>query len=163
MLRHNLRASCLLALITGLSACGSPSTDDPRPLENPAVYQNQQAPFRSETVQIVLQPTERTEVKSVMDRDQVIMYRWNASAPVYVDFHGHDPDDDSYWYRYREQEAGMSSFGSLVAPVDGEHGWYFRNDSSTEIVIDLRVSGYFNAIEDYGIFDQPESDDDNTT
>ncbi len=143
-----------------LSACsGQPEgfPEEPRPLENPAVYQNQQGPFRSETVQIVLQPTERTEVKSIMDADQVIMYRWNASAPVYADFHGHDPDDDSYWYRYREQEAGMGSFGSLVAPVGGEHGWYFRNDGNSEIVIDLRISGYFNEIQDFGIFESPES------
>jgi len=140
-----------------LVACSGAGSDDPRPLENPAVYQNHQGPYRTESVQVVLQPTQRTEIKAVMQQDQVLMYQWVASAPVYVDFHGHDPDDDSYWYRYREQQQGMSSFGSLMAPVTGEHGWYYRNDSDSEIVIDLRVTGYFDRVRDLGIFAQPES------
>ncbi len=52
----------------------------------------------------------------------------------------------------------MSSFGSLVAPVTGEHGWYYRNDSDGEIVIDLRVTGYFDRVRDLGIFAEPESE-----
>jgi hypothetical protein len=141
-----------------LAACSGAGSGDPAPLENPAVYQNQQGPYRSENVQVVLQPTERTEIKAVMQQDQVLMYQWVSSAPVYVDFHGHDPDDDSYWYRYREQEQGMNSFGSLVAPVSGEHGWYYRNDTDAEIVIDLRVSGYFEQVRDLGIFANPETE-----
>ncbi|MBC52642.1 MAG: hypothetical protein CMQ34_02285 [Gammaproteobacteria bacterium] len=140
-----------------LAACSGSGADDPRPLDNPAVYQNHQGPYRSERVQVILQPTQRTEIKAVMQQDQILMYQWVASAPVYVDFHGHEPDDDSYWYRYREQEQGMSAFGSLVAPVTGEHGWYYRNDSDGEIVIDLRVTGYFDRVRDLGIFAQPES------
>lgn len=140
-----------------LIGCSGPAADDPRPLDNPAVYQNHQGPYRSESVQVVLQPSQRTEIKAVMQQDQVLTYQWIASAPVYVDFHGHDPDDDSYWYRYREQEQGMSSFGSLVAPVSGEHGWYYRNDTDTEVVIDLRVTGYFDSVRDLGIFAQPEA------
>lgn len=150
--------ACVVSLAAALLvACSGAGSDDPRPLENPAVYQNHQGPYRTESVQVILQPTQRTEIKAVMQQDQVLMYQWIASAPVYVDFHGHDPDDDSYWYRYREQEQGMSSFGSLVAPVTGEHGWYYRNDSDSEIVIDLRVSGYFDRVRDLGIFAQPES------
>lgn len=153
----NIKTALLFVSVCALAACSESSTDDPRPLPNPEAYQNHQGPFRSESVQIVLQPTQRTEVKAVMREDQAIMYQWVSSAPVYVDFHGHDPDDDSYWYRYREQEAGMSSFGSLVAPVTGEHGWYYRNDTDTELVIDLRVTGYFDRIRDLGIFATPES------
>jgi hypothetical protein len=152
-----IKASVASLAATLLVACSGAGSEDPRPLENPAVYQNHQRPYSTESVQVILQPTQRTEIKAVMQEDQVLMYQWIASAPVYVDFHGHDPDDDSYWYRYREQEQGMSSFGSLVAPVAGEHGWYYRNDSNSEIVIDLRVTGYFDRVRDLGIFAQPES------
>jgi len=132
------------------SAGGSP--DEPTPLPDAAVYQNQQGPARSESTQIVLQPGDRTEVKAIMDADQVITYQWVSNLPVYVDFHGHEPGESNIWYRYREQEAGMSSFGSLVAPVSGEHGWYYRNDSPSEVTIDLRVDGYFDGLRDLGIF-----------
>lgn len=160
MTEQTIRMLALMLPLAGIVACSGASDgipEDPSPLPDPSVYQNHQGPFRSESVQIVLQPTERTEVKAVMQQDQVLMYQWVASGPVYTDFHGHEPDDDSYWYRYREQEAGMGSFGSLVAPVNGEHGWYYRNDTDNEIVIDLRVSGYFDRIRDLGIFATPES------
>ena len=153
-----IKATMAGMAVTLLVACSDTGMGDPLPLENPEAYQNHQGPYRSETVQVVLQPTQRTEIKAVMAQDQVLMYQWVASAPVYVDFHGHDPDDDSYWYRYREQEQGMSSFGSLIAPVSGEHGWYYRNDTDGEIVIDLRVTGYFDRVRDLGIFAEPEAE-----
>lgn len=139
------------------SAGGSP--DEPTPLANAAIYQNHQGPARSERTQIILQPGDRTEVKAMMNVDQVITYQWTSNLPVYVDFHGHEPGDSNTWYRYREQEAGMSSFGSLVAPVSGEHGWYYRNDNPSEVIIDLRVDGYFDGLRDLGIF-PPQADAD---
>lgn len=154
------------AAMAAMVACGEPtppsaggSPDEPTPLSNAAVYQNQQGPARSESTQIILQPGDRTEVKAVMNADQVITYQWVSNLPVYVDFHGHEPGESNIWYRYREQEAGMSSFGSLVAPVSGEHGWYYRNDSPSEVIIDLRVDGYFDGLLDLGIFPpQAEAD-----
>lgn len=155
-----------IATMVAMTACGEPtspsaggSPDEPTPLANTAVYQNHQGPARSESTQIVLQPGDRTEVKAIMNVDQVITYQWVSTGPVYVDFHGHEPGESDTWYRYREQEAGMSSFGSLVAPVSGEHGWYYRNDNPSEVIIDLRVDGYFDGLRDLGIF-PPEGEAD---
>ncbi|GFZ79615.1 hypothetical protein GCM10011403_23380 [Pseudohongiella nitratireducens] len=53
-------------------------------------------------------------------------------------------------------EAAMTGSGSLVAPISGDHGWYFLNDSEQEISIDLRVTGYFNELKDLGIFPPSE-------
>lgn len=135
------------------------SSDGPAPLPSATIYQNHQGPARSERTQIILQPGERTEVKALLQQDQVITYQWVSNLPVYVDFHGHEPDESDVWYRYREQQAGMSSFGSLVAPVSGEHGWYYRNDNPSEITIDLRVDGYFDGLRDLGVF-PPEAESD---
>ena len=128
------------------------STDAPRPLEDAAVFQNQASPLRSEVVEIILAPGTGTEVQSVLPQNQVILYQWNTDgAVVYSDFHGHDPEDDSFWVQYRENQAGIEDYGSLVAPFSGQHGWYFRNDGKAEIVIRLRVTGYFSEIVDHGI------------
>ena len=36
-----------------------------------------------------------------------------------------------------------SSEGHLVAPFDGIHGWYFNNEGEQDIVVDLRVVGFY--------------------
>ncbi|MDP1932722.1 MAG: hypothetical protein Q8L60_14820 [Gammaproteobacteria bacterium] len=144
----------LIALASSLMACTEEvvTTNDPRPLEDVSVFQNHFSPFRSEVVEIVLAPGAGTEVQSVLAEDQVILYQWNTDgALVYSDFHGHDPVDDSFWVQYRENTASLGDYGSLVAPFSGQHGWYFRNDEQTEIVIRLRVSGYFTEIVNHGI------------
>ena len=151
----------LLLCTVMLSACGSPSapgedsgaSDAPRPLEDASVFQNHLSPFRTQQVEIVLAPGQGTEVKSVLAQDQVILYQWSAAGGfVHSDFHGHDPADTSFWVQYRLNDAGLGDFGSLVAPFDGQHGWYYRNDGTQPVVISLRVSGYFSEIVDFGIF-----------
>ncbi|KKO11804.1 hypothetical protein LCGC14_0013080 [marine sediment metagenome] len=145
---------CVLAL----SACSGGGSDDPRPLDNPAVYQHGESVFKTHSVEITLQAQERTEITAALDKDKVILYHWvTDGSPVYADFHGHEPDDDSYWLRYREDEAAISSSGSLVAPMSGQHGWYYRNDNDTPVVISLQLTGFFNEIIDTGILDTPEA------
>lgn len=152
-LKYTLIMMCLLAL----SACGVGSSDAPRPLDNPAVYQHAESVSGTHSVEITLQAQQRMEITAALDKDKVILYHWSTDGnPVYVDFHGHEPDDDSYWLRYREDAAATRSSGSLVAPVSGHHGWYYRNDNDTPVVISLRITGFFNEIIDTGILDTPE-------
>jgi|GEM_PF-1749122 len=152
--------AALVALLSAWIAACSPKQQGypeiPESLDDPADFQAQCGPARIEDAQIILQPGEGTEIKAVMDEKQVMMFQWISNLPVYVDFHGHDPNDESYWYRYREMEAAMTGSGSLVAPISGDHGWYFLNDSEQEISIDLRVTGYFNELKDLGIFPPSE-------
>ena len=74
------------------------------------------------------------------------------SGDVYVDFHGHDPaKGKNFWVRYEEagQEQGITGrSGSLVAPFDGQHGWYFLNTSQGPVTIELTVTGYFDRLVD---------------
>ena len=56
---------------------------------------------------------------------------------------------------FRSEEAGQeegqgvsSRHGSLVAPFDGQHGWYFLNLAQGPITIDLTVTGYFDRLVD---------------
>jgi hypothetical protein len=72
---------------------------------------------------------------------------------VYCDFHGHDPAAGSdFFVRYREHDEGATAHGSLVAPFDGEHGWYWLNYNDFPVTITLTVTGFFDDIKDYGIF-----------
>jgi len=108
-------------------------------------------PFRSETMSIALDVGEQVEVKAVMKQGDALVYAWRVdNGTVYADFHA-DPGEnaagypDRYFIRYRESETPDSA-GSLVAPFDGNHGWYWLNIEEHPVRIDLEVRGYYEAI-----------------
>jgi hypothetical protein len=115
----------------------------------------QAAKFRSDTVTIELDVGEQTEYKAIMKQGDALVYNWKLEkGVVYTDFHA-DPGEyaaaagypDQYYIRYAESEIGESS-GSLVAPFDGNHGWYWLNIEEVPITITLEVHGYYDRIEE---------------
>jgi hypothetical protein len=130
-----------------------PDPGQPLPLPNPQVFQRKSVPPRSETMTITLQPGQETEVKTALKTAQAVLFNWQVEGgQVYVDFHGHEPAaTNDAWVRYEEQQAGTQGNGSLVAPFDGEHGWFWLNISDAPITIKLTVSGYYEKLIDYGI------------
>ncbi|MDQ2640104.1 MAG: hypothetical protein M3Y79_05955 [Pseudomonadota bacterium] len=145
----------ILSANDSLATATGSDLDTPIPLPNPAISQIEAAPPKTETMRIQLDFDERTEVKVEMAKSKVVLYSWKVTGgDVYVDFHGHDPaKGNSFWVRYEEagQEEGQgvsSRNGSLVAPFDGQHGWYFLNLAQGPITIDLTVTGYFDRLVD---------------
>jgi hypothetical protein len=130
-----------------------PDPREPVPLPNPAVHQDEATPARTETRTITLQANQETEVKLHLAANKVALYAWKVDrGQVYVDFHGHDPAlGPDFWVRYKEEDAAQGDQGSLVAPLSGEHGWYWQNYNDFPVVITLTVSGYYDNIIDYGI------------
>jgi len=128
--------------------------DAPIPLPNPAISQIEAAPPKTETMRIQLGFDERTEVKVQTSKSKAFLYSWKvAGGEVYVDFHGHDPaKGKNFWVRYEEagqEPPGVTArSGSLIAPFDGQHGWYFLNVSQGPITIELTVTGYFDRLVD---------------
>jgi hypothetical protein len=132
-----------------------PAFNEPVPLPNPAVHQAEDRPIQTRTVTLTLEPDQETEIKTVLRASKVIEYTWKTDGGlVYCDMHGHDPAaGQEFFVRYREdQEGATEATGSLVAPFDGEHGWYWLNIHDQAVTITLTVTGFFDDIVDYGIF-----------
>jgi hypothetical protein len=132
-----------------------PAFNEPVPLPNPAVHQAEDRPIQTRTVTLTLEPDQETEIKTVLRASKVIEYTWKTDGGlVYCDMHGHDPAAGQVFFvRYREdQEGATEATGSLVAPFDGEHGWYWLNIHDQAVTITLTVTGFFDDIVDYGIF-----------
>jgi len=131
-----------------------PAFNEPVPLPNPAVHQIEERPIQTRTMDVTLGGNQETEIKTVLKTSKVIVYHWQTDGGlVYSDLHGHDPAAGSdFFVRYREdQEGATEATGSLVAPFDGEHGWYWLNLSDEPVTITLTVIGFFDDIVDYGI------------
>jgi hypothetical protein len=131
-----------------------PDVGEPVPLPNPAIHQEEEQPAQTQTLQIMIPPEQETEIKTVLRKGKVVVYSWQVDrGTVYCDYHGHDPAAGSdFFVRYREQDEGASANGSLVAPFDGEHGWYWLNYNDFPVTITLTVTGFYDDIKDYGIF-----------
>jgi hypothetical protein len=125
---------------------------DPTPLPNPAVHQAQAEAPRTDTMKIDLGADDKTEVKAQLAKGKMIVYSWQVEGgKVYVDFHGHDPSlGDKFWVRYEEADGITGRNGSLVAPFQGQHGWYWLNVSDKPVTITLTVTGYQDKLIDYG-------------
>jgi hypothetical protein len=132
-----------------------PAFNEPVPLPNPAVHQAEDRPIQTRTLTLTLKEGEQTEIKTVLRTNKVIVYHWQTDGGlVYTDLHGHDPAaGQDFFVRYREdQEGATEATGSLVAPFDGEHGWYWLNIHDGPVTVTLTVTGFFDDIVDYGIF-----------
>ena len=131
-----------------------PDFGEPVPLPNTEIHQDQGEPADTRTLEIMVGPGEETEIKTVLREGKVVTYSWQVDqGSVYSDFHGHDPEfGNTFWVRYREHQEGSGHNGSLVAPFDGEHGWYWVNYNEFPVTITLTVAGFFDDIIDYGIF-----------
>ncbi|MCP5144822.1 MAG: hypothetical protein H6978_08370 [Gammaproteobacteria bacterium] len=136
--------------LEGVEAAGG--MNDPVPLPNTAVHQSHTAPFQKRTIEIVMAPNEELEYKAIMQQDQVMLYHWRADrGDLYFDFHADSPEaPEGFWVRYEEGDGVAESQGSLVAPFNGNHGWFWLNYNEFPVTITLDVEGYFDDIVELG-------------
>lgn len=122
----------------------------------PGTYRQHQAAYKTETVDVPVRPGGgEIEYMVNMKQSDTIVYSWRAleiadAARLTSEFHGHTnraPGTTGTLMFYRKA-TGASDNGSLVAPYDGTHGWYFKNDTPRPVVVRLTIAGFFEAIPD---------------
>jgi len=104
--------------------------------------------FKTETVDVLIDTGAQVEFKAIMERGEVLLYSWEADGELYYDFHAHQENGNpNFWTRYSEGE-GTTDKGSIVAPYQGEHGWYWLNISEKPVTVKLKVAGYYSEIKE---------------
>lgn len=121
--------------------------DEPFPEGN---VNNHDGEPMSRSVKITLQPADEVEYKALLQAGEPVFYYWSVlnNEQVYVDFHG-DPTEGDFPEGYSQSyEAGemAQSTGSFTATFTGNHGWYWLNISESQIVIKLKITGYYDSL-----------------
>ncbi|QDZ09767.1 hypothetical protein [Devosia ginsengisoli] len=117
----------------------------------PEVARSTETPFRTDTIIIsvggLMENYGQLEYKISMQEGDIVSYAWTASEPLHYEFHGHSvivpdqPVTDVHWYRIDD---AATSYGTLVAPMTGIHGWYMLNPSfDRTIEIELKLAGHY--------------------
>ena len=151
-----------LGRFTGLSRLWAPEAvvAEPDPSGSPSAIR-QPAAFRTDTFEIPLaadgDETRRNalEFKVRLRKGESLVYSWQTeglAAPedLMFDFHGHTVAGDAKGGPVSvadyEKGSGATANGSLVAPIEGIHGWYFRNRSAQPIKVRVRLSGFYQLV-----------------
>lgn len=94
------------------------------------------------------------EYKLGLNEGESITYRWTVEMDepelLTAEFHGHthrEGDEPGTVMFYKIHQDG-EEVGTLVAPFDGIHGWYFDNRSTQDVTVKLRVAGFYEVIND---------------
>jgi hypothetical protein len=105
-------------------------------------------PFRTDEVDLGLVPGESYEYKVRMKPGETLLYNWKSSIPLEFDFHGESDKDPDNAVSYTTGNAAESS-GSLIAPVQGIHGWYWKNNGNKLADIHIKMSGQYELTVDF--------------
>lgn len=117
------------------------------------VFHEHEGEYRTDVIDIPLEPFGELEYKLGMNEGDGIVYEWNAleiddPQSLYCEFHGHtEPVDGKGDLMYYRKASGASERGTLVAPFTGIHGWYLRNDGDQPIIVRLTVAGFYELLE----------------
>lgn len=116
--------------------------------------------FRTDTFEISLAANgdeargNALEFKVRLPKGSTLVYSWEAvGLPIpedlMFDFHGHTVAAEAKGavkVADYEKGSGAQAHGSLVAPIDGIHGWYFRNRSDKPIKVRVTLSGFYQLV-----------------
>lgn len=116
--------------------------------------------FRTDTFEIPLAADgdegrrNALEFKVRMQKGATLVYSWEAEGlavpeDLMFDFHGHTVAAEAKGavsVADYEKGSGAAAHGSLVAPIDGIHGWYVRNRSDRPIKVRLKLSGFYQLV-----------------
>lgn len=98
---------------------------------------------KNDTIEIVLQPNAKMELKAWMKKGDGYTYTWTASSPINFNFHGEkfNARDDEY----TEYKKGVATTdkGEFKAGYDGTHGWSWRNRTKQPITVKATVAGTY--------------------
>ena len=138
--------------LTGLTRLSAPTEVEIgiRTAAPPEILRAAGVPFRSDTVEIQVDGQggflSDLEYKITMAAGETVVFSWSAPSDLHFEFHGHthpDPETGTIEVMTYQTGAGAASHGVLTAPMDGIHGWYFRNDGSEPATVQLELSGYY--------------------
>jgi len=155
--QRSLLAVAAVGALAGLLLADGRAAGQPEWKEVPlkeGTYRQYQATHRSDTVDIPVRPNGgEIEYMVKMRQGDSLVYSWRAveiAAPnrLTSEFHGHTdraPGTTGTLIFYRKASGGSEN-GSLVAPFDGIHGWYLKNDTDRPVVVRLTLAGFYEVI-----------------
>lgn len=128
---------------------GSPAST-PKPSEADIPPPEAQYLERKDTIKVVVSAAKGIEYKFKSRKYGSTKYEWATNKGiVYIDFHGEvkqEKPPENVFYESYTLAYSNNMAGTLTAPFEGKHGWYFRNDTNEDIVVSIRLNGQYDLL-----------------
>lgn len=125
---------------------GSPQSV-PKPSEADNPPPEVQYSVREDTIEVIVPAKKGIEYKFKSLKYGRTKYEWSTDKGiVYIDFHGEVKQENSsknVFYESYTLAYSNNMAGTLTAPFEGKHGWYFRNETNEDIIIAIRLNGQY--------------------
>lgn len=133
-------------LIRMEKAGSGPDVVRPSEADNPPP--EKQFAEREDSTTIVVPAGKGLEYKIYMLKYGTVKYEWTTDkGAVYFDFHGEVKQaaatKNVYFESYTISNA-TNVVGTLLAPFEGKHGWFFRNTGKQDMKVMLRLKGQYS-------------------
>lgn len=121
--------------------------DVAKPAEADGPVPEKQLTEREDSIRVIVPAGKGIEYKIYMLKYGELKYEWKADkGNVFFDFHGDvklkKPGKNNYFKSYTVAYAD-NMIGTLLAPFEGNHGWYFQNKGKTDITVHIRLKGEY--------------------
>lgn len=119
----------------------------PKPIEANNSAPENQYPEKEDVITVIVPAKKGIEYKFKILKYGSVKYEWSTNKGiVYIDFHGEvlqeNPPKNIFYESYTLAYSNNMA-GTLTAPFEGKHGWYFRNETNEEIIVSLKLKGQY--------------------
>jgi hypothetical protein len=143
----NLPTRSTYPLIKMEKAGSGPEVKRPIEADNPPP--EKQDDVREDSVQVTVPAGKGIEFKTYMLKYGKMKYEWTTAdnTVLYFDFHGEVNQEitpkDVYFESYTIAYSN-NMVGTFLAPFEGKHGWFFRNKSDKDVIVNIRLKGQYS-------------------
>lgn len=88
-----------------------------------------------------LAPYDSIEFKYTIPQGARMAFRWEGSAPLHYDMHGHPFDGGPEMTESFSVSDAQVMQGVYIAPYTGIHGWFWQNRTLDNVTLRLEASG----------------------
>lgn len=136
-------------ILTLEKAGSNPDVKKPKEADNPPPAKQYDA--REDKITIKVPAGKGLEYKVLLLKYGSMKYEWiTDKGTVFFDFHGEvkeeNPSNNVFYESYTVAYSN-NMIGTFLSPFEGKHGWYFKNNGTTDLHVKLRLKGEYSLIE----------------
>jgi hypothetical protein len=102
---------------------------------------------REDRVRLDIAPGTGLEYKFDMEEGASMEYAWNTTGgPLYFDLHGEARGDTTGAFTSHKSGSSERDAGTFTAPFAGTHGWFWENQGTDPVSVELVTTGVYKII-----------------
>lgn len=106
--------------------------------------------MRKDTITVTIPAGKGLEYKVLLLKYGSMKYEWiTENGIAFFDFHGEvkeaNPTKNVFYESYTVAYSN-NMIGTFLAPFEGKHGWYFKNNGKEEMKVTLRLKGEYSLV-----------------